>query len=105
MRGPPARDTAMSPTAEQRRALAMLMKAGTNGVSHTWLMAHGFSVSMIAGLVNREFATLTREKVRAGIRLVNVGRVRITAAGRDAVTAEGCFTGALIARTRPYLRD
>jgi hypothetical protein len=95
----------MSLTAEQRRALAMLISEGTNGVSQTWLMAHGFSISMIAGLVNRELATLTHEKVRAGIRLVNVGKVRITAAGRHAVTAERRFTSPLYARTRPYLSD
>jgi hypothetical protein len=32
---------------------------------------------------------LTREKVWAGSRLVDVGKVRITAAGRDALAAEG----------------
>ena len=82
----------MSFTAEQRRALAMLTKAGIDGASQTLLMAHGFCVSMIAGLVNRGLATLTREKVRAGSRLVDVGKVRITAPGRDALAAEGRFT-------------
>ena len=78
----------MSLTAEQRRALAMLTSAGLNGASQTLLMAHGFCVSMIAGLAKRGFATLTREKIRAGGRLVDVGKVRITAAGRDALSAE-----------------
>ncbi len=82
----------MSLTAEQRRALAMLASAGLNGASQTLLMAHGFCVSMIAGLVNRGLATLTREKVWAGSRLVDVGKVRITAAGRDTLAAEGRFT-------------
>jgi hypothetical protein len=78
----------MSLTAEQRRALAMLTHAGLNGVSQAFLMAHGFCVSMIAGLVKRGLATVTREKVRAGSRLVDVGKVRITAAGRDALATE-----------------
>ena len=78
----------MSLTAEQRRALTMLASAGLNGASQALLMAHGFCVSMIAGLVKRGFATLTREKVRAGTALVYVGNVRITAAGRDALAAE-----------------
>jgi hypothetical protein len=78
----------MSLTAEQRRALAMLTSAGLDGASQASLMAHGFCVSMIAGLVKRGLATLTREKVRAGARLVDVGRVRITAAGRQALAAE-----------------
>jgi hypothetical protein len=82
----------MSLTAEQRRALAMLTSSGLNGASQTLLMAHGFCVSMIAGLVNRGLATLTREKVPAGSKLVDVGKVRITAAGRDALAAEGRFT-------------
>src|SRR6266849_6790485 len=71
----------MSFTAEQRRALAMLTKAGIDGASQTLLMAHGFCVSMIAGLINSGLATLTREKVRAGNRLIDVDKVRITAAG------------------------
>jgi hypothetical protein len=79
---------AMSLTAEQRRALATLASAGLDGASQAWLMAHGFCVSMIAGLVKRRLATLTREKVQAGGRLVDVGKVRITVAGRDALTAE-----------------
>jgi hypothetical protein len=90
--GKPARGEAMSLTAEQRRALAVLARAGLNGSSQTSLMAYGFCVSMIGGLIKRGFATLTREKVRAGSRLVTVGSVRITAAGRDVLTAEGCFT-------------
>ena len=79
----------MSLTGGQRRALAMLASAGLNGVSQALLMAHGFCVSMIAGLIKRGLATLTREKVRAGSGFVDVGSVRITAAGRDALTAEG----------------
>jgi hypothetical protein len=78
----------MSFTAEQRRALAMLTRAGLDGASQASLMAHGFCVSMIAGLVKRGLATMTREKVLAGSRLVDVGKVRITAAGRDALTAK-----------------
>jgi hypothetical protein len=78
----------MSLTAEQRRALAMLMRAGLDGASQASLMAHGFCASMIAGLANRGLATLTRENVRIGGRLVDVGMVRITAAGRDALSSE-----------------
>jgi hypothetical protein len=86
--GQPTRETAMSLTAEQRRALAMLTHAGLNGASQASLMAHGFCISMIVGLVKRGLATVTREQVRAGGRLVDVGKVRITAAGRDALIAE-----------------
>jgi hypothetical protein len=88
MVGQPAREIAMSLTAEQRRALAMLTSVGLDGASQASLMAHGFCVSMIAGLVKRGLATLTREKARVSNRLVDVGKVRITAAGREALAAE-----------------
>jgi hypothetical protein len=78
----------MSLTAEQRRALALLTSVGLNGASQASLMAHGFCVSMIAGLVKRGLATLTCEKDRAGSRLVDVNKVRITAVGREALTTE-----------------
>src|SRR5712671_641473 len=82
------KEMTMSLTAEQRRALAVLTSAGPSGAAKTSLMAYGFCVSMIAGLVKRGLATVTREKVRSGGRLVDVGKVRITAAGRDALAAE-----------------
>jgi hypothetical protein len=78
----------MSLTAEQRRALAKLANAGLDGASQTVLMAHGFCASMIVGLVNHELATVRHEKVRAGSRLIDVSKVRITAAGRKALFAE-----------------
>lgn len=86
----------MSLTAEQRRALTMLARAGLGGAPQSLLMAYGFCVSMIAGLVHRGLATVTREKVPAGTRLVDIGNVRITAAGRDALTTEGWAAGSAI---------
>jgi hypothetical protein len=78
----------MSLTAEQHRALAMLARVGVDGASQTLLMAHGFCASMIVGLINHGLATLTREKVWASSRLIDVGKVRITAGGRKALIAE-----------------
>jgi hypothetical protein len=79
---------AMSLTAEQCRALAMLGRADLDGASQTLLMAHGFCASMIVGLVNNGLATLTREKLWAGGRLMQVAKVRITAAGRRALITQ-----------------
>ncbi len=73
----------MSLTAEQRRALAMLKNAGRNGATQGLLSALGFDVSMIAGLVDKGLATLPSSKARAGGK--TIGRVRIKAAGRDAL--------------------
>jgi len=44
---------------------------------------------MIAGLVNQALAILTPERVRVSGKLVDVAKVRITDAGRDALAADG----------------
>ena len=75
-------------SAEQRGALAMLATAGRNGATQSLLTAHGFGVALIAGLVNQGLATLTREQVKAGGKLVGVAKVRITDAGQAALGAE-----------------
>ena len=54
--------------AEQRCALAMLATAGLNGATQSLLTAHGLGVSMIAALVNRGLATLTRWQARPAAR-------------------------------------
>ena len=41
-----------------------------------------FRASMLAGLVNQGLATLTSSKVRVGGKMIELGRVRIKAAGR-----------------------
>ncbi len=73
----------------QRRALGLLASAGRNGVTGTLLAAHGFSAAMIVGLVSRGLATMAQEKMKAGGKLVEVARVRITDAGHAAFAADG----------------
>jgi hypothetical protein len=70
-------------SAEQRRALAMLATTGRNGATQPLLTAHGFSVSMIAGLVNQRLAAVTREQIKASGKMIEVGKVRITETGRE----------------------
>jgi hypothetical protein len=43
------------------RAIALLATAGRNGATRPLLTAHGFGVSMIAGLVNQGLATIRRQ--------------------------------------------
>jgi hypothetical protein len=81
--------TAELRSSAQRRALGLLAGAGRNGVTGPLLAAHGFSAAMIIGLIGRGLATMAQEKVKAGGKLVAVARVRITDAGRNALTAEG----------------
>jgi hypothetical protein len=48
----------------------------------------GFDSDMIAGLVNGGLAMARREYMKAGSRAIEVVRIRITGAGRDALAAE-----------------
>lgn len=53
------------------------------------LLAHGFNVDILAELVRDRLATAHREPLKAGERQIEAARIRITAAGRDALAAEG----------------
>jgi hypothetical protein len=50
------------------------------------LVARGFSRRMLLGLIKQGLATLTYEKAHGAI--VDVGKMRITAAGRNALAGE-----------------
>jgi hypothetical protein len=70
---------------EQRRALKKL--AGTpRGLTGHLLIAHGFSVDMLSGLVRAELATVVTEPMREPRGVINmIERIRITDAGRRAI--------------------
>jgi hypothetical protein len=76
-------------SADERSALAKLASAGHNGVTQSLLTMHGVHPSMVAELVGRGLASMTREKVEAAGGMVEVVTIRITEAGRDALAAEG----------------
>jgi hypothetical protein len=76
--------TAMSLTAEQRRALALLTSVGRDGMTQPSLTTLGFDASVTAGLVNEGLATQTLSRGRAGGN-TEVVRIRIKAAGRRAI--------------------
>ncbi len=73
----------------QLAALAMLATAGRRGETQPFLVAHGFGDAMLTGLVNRGLLIMTREKIQAGGKMIEVTKVRITDAGRAAFAAEG----------------
>ncbi len=77
----------MALTREQHRALVLLANADFNGATQQLLAAHGLGVPIVAGLVNEGLVTLTREQVKAGDKAIEVGRARITDAGREALRA------------------
>lgn len=66
----------------------MLATAGRDGATQKLLNTLDFEASMITELVNHGLATLTSSKVRAGSKTIEVGRVRIKAAGRKALADE-----------------
>jgi hypothetical protein len=70
---------------EQRRALAMLSDAGQRGYTDAMMMAQGFTVDVLASLVRAGLATAMPQRVRAGDKLIEVAKVQITDAGRQAV--------------------
>jgi hypothetical protein len=74
-----------SPKPDRRRALELLA-ASPDGCSEAIMIAHGFTVEQLVKLVHTGLATAKAERVVAGGRTIEVARVRITAAGRGALT-------------------
>ena len=83
-RGQAVRWTMARLTSERRRALKLLAR-DRYGVNKDLLMGHGFSRLVLAGLIAAGLATAEREVVNAGGKTVEVVRVKITAAGREAI--------------------
>jgi hypothetical protein len=81
----PSRKRRLGPV--QRRALELLA-SNPHGVTEEMLIyGHGLSRRMLPGLVRAGLATVERRVIIAGDTLVEVGKVRITAAGRRALAA------------------
>ena len=71
-------------SANHRRALRLL--AGlSHGCTEAILLAHGFTIEMLVVLVRDGLATATPEIVHAGSRQIEIVRVKITDAGRQAL--------------------
>jgi hypothetical protein len=72
-------------SAKQRWALEILAAAGLRGCTGATLLAHGFTVDMLAHLVHDGVATAHRQTMRVGRRKVQFARMMITDAGRRAL--------------------
>ena len=70
---------------KQRWALEILAAAGLRGSREATLLAHGFSVDMLADLVHEGLATAHRQTMRVGRRKIQFARMMITDAGRRAL--------------------
>jgi hypothetical protein len=71
-------------SAERKRALRMLTRS-SDGCTEAILLAHGFKIEMLAGLVLDGFATAAPETAPAGRRQPKVVRLMITDQGRRVI--------------------
>ena len=74
-----------TPKQQRRRALELL-EASIDGCTEAIMLAFGFKAELLVELVNAGLATASIEGAVAGRRRVEVIRMRITAAGRRALT-------------------
>jgi hypothetical protein len=66
---------------DQRRALELLAGSAKQGCTEAFLLAHGFTVELLADMVRAGLATAQIERAHAG----GQTRVHITDAGRQAL--------------------
>jgi hypothetical protein len=75
------------PKPDRRRALELLASCH-DGCTEAMMLAHGFTIDDMVALAHAGLATATAERVVAGSRTIEVARVRITEAGRRALSAD-----------------
>ena len=82
----PPRKHRLSP--EERQALELLASDPQGATDELLVLVHGFDSNMIADLVESGLAMARLENMKSGSRAIEVVRIRITGAGRDALAAE-----------------
>jgi putative heme iron utilization protein len=80
-----AQKLAIEVTRKRRRALGLIDEA-PDGVTEQVLLAHDVTIKQIVALIDEGLATARADRVRAGGREIEMTRVRITEAGRRALT-------------------
>ena len=68
-------------TKDGRRVLELLVGSARQGCTEAFLLAHGFTVDLLADMVRAGFATAQIERVRAGGQPIEVTRVSKSAFG------------------------
>jgi hypothetical protein len=74
-----------TPKQERRRALELL-EASIDGCTEAIMLSYRFKSELLVELVNAGLATATIERIVVGGRPVKLVRMRITAAGRRALS-------------------
>ena len=70
---------------DRRRILELLANTGPEGVTEAALIADEIAAKMVAEFLRVGWATVAAETVRAGGKVIDVRRYRITEAGRRAI--------------------
>jgi len=74
------------PASARRRALELLADCGEGGCTEAIMLAHGFTMAVLATLVRDGLVSVEAQRVHASARrTVEVQRLRITDAGRQAI--------------------
>jgi len=71
-----------------RRSALELLAASHDGATEAIMLAQGFTVEQMVELVRAGLASATAERVVAGGRAIQITRVRITEAGRQALAEQ-----------------
>jgi hypothetical protein len=81
----PTHSRRRSPPPTRRRALELLA-ASPHGCTEAILIAHGFTIDMLVKVIRAGLASAGTERMVAGGRSIDVSRLRITDAGRRALS-------------------
>jgi hypothetical protein len=76
----------MPPPKQQRRRALESLASSRDGCTEAIMLAHGFKVEFLAGLINARLATAQTGRMVAGGRPVEVIRFRITQTGSRALS-------------------
>jgi hypothetical protein len=69
----------------RNHALELLATAGPRGYTEAALTANGFTTDALADLVRTGLASVTFERMSIGEKIIELVRVKITGAGREAI--------------------
>jgi hypothetical protein len=81
----PTSGTRRRPQKPDRRHALEWLASCRDGCTEAIMLAHGFTTEQMVELVRAGLATATAERVVAGNRKIEIARVRITEAGRQAL--------------------
>jgi hypothetical protein len=81
----PFRRRPRQPKPDRRRALELLASAGAEGCTEAVMLANGIDIDTMVEIIVEGLATATPQRTRAGREVLEVARLRITDAGRQAL--------------------